>query len=46
VIVTAINAGAGAANFAAVGQVDRNSVMLSDLPMFHTIGLIAVPAPH
>ena len=42
VIVTAINAGAGAANFAAVGEVDASSVMLSDLPMFHTIGLIAV----
>jgi fatty-acyl-CoA synthase len=42
VIVTVINAGAGAANFAAVGRVDSSSVMLSDLPMFHTIGLIAV----
>ncbi len=42
VIVTATNAGAAAANFAAVGEVDARSVVLSDLPMFHTIGLIAV----
>ena len=41
-IVTAINAGANATNFAAVGQVDEASVFFSDLPMFHTIGLFAV----
>ena len=42
VIVTARNAFAAALNFIAVGEVDAASVTLSDLPMFHTIGLIAV----
>lgn len=42
VIITAHNAFAAALNFIAVGEVGANSVTLSDLPMFHTIGLIAV----
>jgi fatty-acyl-CoA synthase len=42
VIVTARNAFAAALNFIAVGEVHPGSVTLSDLPMFHTIGLIAV----
>ncbi|ODU62618.1 MAG: feruloyl-CoA synthetase [Acetobacteraceae bacterium SCN 69-10] len=42
VIVTARNAFAAALNFIAVGEVHAGSVTLSDLPMFHTIGLIAV----
>lgn len=42
VIVTAANADAAARNFIAVGQVTAESVILSELPMFHTIGLIAV----
>lgn len=41
-IVTQANADAGARNFAAVAEVNENSVMFSALPMFHTIGLIAV----
>lgn len=41
-IVTAANADAGARNFIAVSKVDEHSVVFSDLPMFHTIGLIAV----
>jgi len=42
VIVTGHNAFAAALNFIAVGEVGATSVTLSDLPMFHTIGLIAV----
>ncbi|HVX83112.1 MAG TPA: AMP-binding protein [Devosiaceae bacterium] len=42
VIVTARNAFAAALNFIAVGEIGPQSVLLSDLPMFHTIGLIAV----
>ena len=42
VIVTAANAEAAADDFAAVGEVDGSTVAFSDLPMFHTIGLIAV----
>lgn len=42
VVVTAMNALAAALNFIAVGEVGTGAVMLSDLPMFHTIGLIAV----
>lgn len=42
VIVTAANADAAARNFRAVGEVTANAVVFSDLPMFHTIGLIAV----
>ncbi|HEX4298766.1 MAG TPA: AMP-binding protein, partial [Devosia sp.] len=42
VIVTAANAAAAALNFAFVGEVGADAVALSDLPMFHTIGLIAV----
>lgn len=41
-IITAHNAFAAASNFVAVGEVGSDSVTLSDLPMFHTIGLIAV----
>jgi len=41
-IVSAQNAFAAALNFIAVGEVGPDSVLLSDLPMFHTIGLIAV----
>lgn len=42
VIVTARNALAAALNFISVGEVGAQSVTFSDLPMFHTIGLIAV----
>ena len=42
VVVTAANADAAALNFSLVGEVDAASVALTDLPMFHTIGLIAV----
>ena len=42
VIVTSANADAAARNFRAVGEVSAASVTFSDLPMFHTIGLIAV----
>ena len=42
VIVTAENAFYASLNFALVGEVGVTSVTLSDLPMFHTIGLIAV----
>ncbi len=41
-IVTAENADAAARNFIAVGEVAEHAVVFSDLPMFHTIGLIAV----
>ncbi|MEP7240682.1 MAG: AMP-binding protein [Devosia sp.] len=42
VVVTAMNAFAAALNFIAVAELAPASVTLSDLPMFHTIGLIAV----
>ena len=42
VIVTAASAQAAALNFSLVGEVGAASGALSDLPMFHTIGLIAV----
>jgi fatty-acyl-CoA synthase len=42
VIVTAENAFYAALNFALVGEVGPSTVSFSDLPMFHTIGLIAV----
>jgi len=42
VIVTAANAHAAALNFSLVGEVGLDAVTFSDLPMFHTIGLIAV----
>lgn len=42
VIVTGGNALYAALNFAAVGEVGADAVCFSDLPMFHTIGLIAV----
>jgi fatty-acyl-CoA synthase len=42
VVVTARNAFAASLNFIAVGEVGANTVAFSDLPMFHTIGLIAV----
>lgn len=42
VVITAANALAAALNFIAVGEISSTSVALTDLPMFHTIGLIAV----
>jgi fatty-acyl-CoA synthase len=42
VVITATNAFAAALNFIAVGEISASSVALTDLPMFHTIGLIAV----
>jgi len=42
VIVTAENAFYAALNFALAGELGTNAVSFSDLPMFHTIGLIAV----
>ena len=42
VIITRENAFFAALNFALVGEVDARSVVLADLPLFHTIGLIAV----
>ncbi|MDR3476154.1 MAG: AMP-binding protein [Devosia sp.] len=42
VIVTRQNAFYAALNFAFVGAVGPHSVALLDLPMFHTIGLVAV----
>ncbi len=40
--ITRLNAFYGGVNFAAVGQVTADSVMLCDAPMFHTVGLMAV----
>lgn len=42
VIITAANAFAASLNFIAVGELGAATVTLSDLPMFHTIGLMAV----
>lgn len=42
VIITANNAFASSLNFAAVSELGPASVALSDLPMFHTIGLFAI----
>ena len=42
VIITRRNAFFAALNFSLVGEIGPSSIVLSDLPMFHTIGLIAV----
>lgn len=42
VVITAANAFAAALNFLVVSETGPEAVTLSDLPMFHTIGLIAV----
>ncbi|MCO6177093.1 AMP-binding protein [Ciceribacter sp. RN22] len=42
VVVTRRNAFAAALNFALVGEVTARSVALLDLPLFHTIGLVAI----
>jgi fatty-acyl-CoA synthase len=42
VIVTASNAFAAALNFISVGEVAATTVAMSDLPMFHVIGLITM----
>jgi len=42
VIITRQGAFFAGFNFAAVGQVTPNSVMLCDAPLFHTVGLMAV----
>lgn len=42
VVITRRNAFFSAINFAFVGEIGPASVVLSDLPLFHTIGLVAV----
>ena len=42
VIITRQNAFFAALNFALVGEIGPASVVLADLPLFHTIGLVAV----
>lgn len=42
VVITAANAFAASLNFVAVGELGADAVTMSDLPMFHTIGLMAV----
>lgn len=42
VVVTCANAFFAAVNFAMVGEIGPASVVLADLPLFHTIGLVAV----
>lgn len=42
VVITRGNAFASAINFAVVGELGAGSVTLCDLPLFHTIGLVAI----